>query len=308
MIITPTTPARPARVVVIPCSGAKRDAPAPAGELYIGSYHRACRATADALTQDSGLTLVLSARYGLVPLDRVLGPYEMTLSDRGAVNDLTLQAQARKLGIDAAQDVTVLAGAAYVTAARTVWPHAVAPLAGLGIGKQLQRLRDLRARAEKMRTAQPVETVFTHAPMYDVPSDYRQTARLFTVAVAGPGRAEGDPVELFVIEEYNSVRAWAKVLAWYMVENETPDAIVVGGESFDGAPDKTHGFVHDLRGEYARQEALDDLADQAAEQVDAFRESTADLADHSEAYEAALTEAAYSAWPLVLQAAANDGS
>ncbi|WP_228994709.1 DUF6884 domain-containing protein [Streptomyces sp. DH8] len=308
MIATPTSPARPARIVVIPCSGAKRDVPAPAGELYLGSYHRACRATADALTRDRGLTLVLSARYGLVPLDQVLEPYEMTFSDRGAVNDLTLQAQARRLGIDTVHDVTVLAGSAYVAAARTVWPHAVAPLAGLGIGKQLQRLRDLRARTEKMRTAQPVEPAFADAPMYDVPSDYQQAARPFTVAVAGPGRTEGDPVELFLIEEYNSARAWAKVLAWYMVENETPDAIVVGSESFDGAPDKAHGFVHDLRGEHARQEALDDLADQAAEQVDAFHESTADLADHSEAYETALAEAAYSAWPLILQVAANDGS
>ncbi|WP_208635502.1 hypothetical protein [Streptomyces griseus] len=164
-----------------------------------------------------------------------------------------------------------------------------------------------RCRKCSPRPAQPAED-FTHRPLYDVPNDYQQAARPFTVAVAGPGRAEGDPVELFLVEDYNSARAWAKVLAWYMVENETPDAIVVGSESFDGAPDKAHGFVHDLRGEYARQEALDDLADQAAEQVDAFRESTEDLADHSEAYETALTEAAYSAWPLVLQVAANDGS
>jgi hypothetical protein len=71
---------------------------APAGELYVGSYHRACRAAADALTEGGGTVLVLSARYGLVPLDQVLEPYDLTFSDRGAATDLYLQAQARKLG------------------------------------------------------------------------------------------------------------------------------------------------------------------------------------------------------------------
>ncbi|MFD9422253.1 MULTISPECIES: hypothetical protein [unclassified Streptomyces] len=154
---------------------------------------------------------------------------------------------------------------------------------------------------------QPAEE-FTHRPLYDVPNDYQQAARVFTVAVAGPGRAEGDPVEWFTVAEHNSARAWAKVLAWYMVETETVDAIVIGSRSFEGAPGKGLGFVHDLRAEYARQKALDDLADQAAELVDTFHADTTDLADQSQEHAAALADASYSAWPLVLQAAANDGS
>ncbi|WP_199570565.1 DUF6884 domain-containing protein [Streptomyces murinus] len=304
------------RVVVVPCSGKKQAVPAPAGEMYLGSYHRACRATADVLTADNGLVLVLSSRYGLVTLDEVLEPYEMTFRDRGAVSDLVLRAQARNLGVDSAQDVTVLAGADYVTAARSVWPHASAPLTGLGIGKQRQRLAELRARAERLRTAQPVEAAFTDAPMYEVPYDYRQMRRPYTVSVAGPGRHEGEPTTRFVVEEYKAEMAWAKVLAWYMVEYETVDAYVVAGESFEGAPAKGCGFFwQDLRAEYARQEALDDLADQAAEAVAAFHEQTRGLAaedgtareEQRAAYEAAVSDAAFAAWPLVLAVADNDG-
>ncbi|WTW95433.1 hypothetical protein OG216_19520 [Streptomycetaceae bacterium NBC_01309] len=140
------------RVVVIPCSVAKATEPAPAGELYVGSYHRACRATADALIADGGTILILSARHGLMPVGQVVAPYAMTWGDRGEVRDSTLQVQARKLGVAWARDVIVLAGAAYVTAARQVWPYATAPLAGLGIGRQRRRLVELRAEVEQTVT------------------------------------------------------------------------------------------------------------------------------------------------------------
>lgn len=136
--------AAPNRVVLIPCSAAKLSRPAPAAELYQGSYHKACRATAEFLTADGGTVLVISAKYGLVRLDWVLAPYEMTFRDPGCANGLLMRVQARQLHLDQATDVTVLASAAYVAAARTVWPHAEAPLTGLGIGQQLRRLVELR--------------------------------------------------------------------------------------------------------------------------------------------------------------------
>ncbi|MFD5570422.1 hypothetical protein [Streptomyces cadmiisoli] len=57
----PSTPAAPAGpVVVIPCGGAKLGHAAPAGHLYVGGYHRACRRAADALTARGGTVLLLS--------------------------------------------------------------------------------------------------------------------------------------------------------------------------------------------------------------------------------------------------------
>ncbi|WP_433856696.1 DUF6884 domain-containing protein [Streptomyces kronopolitis] len=330
MATAPPT-ARPGHVYVIPCSGKKLDRAAPARELYTGSYFLTCWRAAAVLAGDDGLVLVLSARHGLVTLDQVLEPYDTRFGDRDAVSDLLLAAQARKLGIQHARDVTVLAGAAYVQAARTVWPYAQAPLSGLGIGKQLQRLNDMRGAAEMDEltakcspaaekepepvTAQPVESVADRGPLYDVPDDYSQRVRTFAVTVAGPQRHDGEKPYTYVVSEHSTEKAWAKVLAWFMVEQETVDAHVVAGESFEGEPEAGCGyFWTDLRSEFARQEALDDLADQATEAVDAFRNATASLvrdgdviADQRTAYDTELGDASYAAWPLVLELAANDG-
>jgi hypothetical protein len=143
----PAEPAAPAGpVVLIPCGAAKQAQDAPAGELYTGSYHRACRRAADALTAQGGTVVVLSALYGLVPLDQVLAPYDLRMGQPGSVTPARLAEQARGLGLDQAADVTVLGGAAYTAAALTVWPEAATPLAGLGgMGYQLQALAAIAA-------------------------------------------------------------------------------------------------------------------------------------------------------------------
>ncbi|MEU3102943.1 DUF6884 domain-containing protein [Streptomyces griseoflavus] len=129
------------RVVIIPCGAAKLDREAPARELYTGSYHRACARAAAALTATGGTVVILSALHGLVPLDRVLAPYEMRMGAPGSVTADVLREQARELGLDRADDVTILAGLSYTAPALAVWPHAATPLAGLpGMGHQLRAL------------------------------------------------------------------------------------------------------------------------------------------------------------------------
>ncbi|MGJ3558932.1 DUF6884 domain-containing protein [Streptomyces sp. INA 01156] len=106
------------RLVVIPCAARKLGHPAPAGELYVGSYHRACRAAADQLTTSGGTVLILSGRYGLVPPSMVLQPYDTRIGDARSVSTDKLREQAGELGVDQAQDVTVLAGRVYAEACR----------------------------------------------------------------------------------------------------------------------------------------------------------------------------------------------
>ncbi|MFD0270911.1 DUF6884 domain-containing protein [Streptomyces sp. NPDC127106] len=141
------------RVVIVACGGRKavyadgirKGEPvigARAGELYVGSYHRAMRRAADVLTQGgrSGRVLILSAKYGLVKLDRHLLNYDLRAGDPGTVDGETLRRQAHELGISGAA-VTVLGGRAYVELAGEVWDDVAAPLAGArGIGEQLARL------------------------------------------------------------------------------------------------------------------------------------------------------------------------
>lgn len=125
-------------VVIIPCARRQLDTPAPAGELYApGSYHRASRRAAEAIVSEGGGTvLVLSGRHGLLPLDRVLSPYDQRLGRPGCVLPEQLREQARELGVADAPKVIVLAGRQYAAAAREVWPDCVWPLVGLGIGHQ----------------------------------------------------------------------------------------------------------------------------------------------------------------------------
>ncbi|PBC72379.1 hypothetical protein BX261_7252 [Streptomyces sp. 2321.6] len=135
-------------VIIVPCSGAKLTHRAAARDLYTGPYHVACRKAAEALTADGGLVLVLSAKYGLVPLDEEIEPYDMTMDDPEAITGAELQQQARAMGIHDAPQVTILAGAKYTARAQTVWPQAATPLAGRGIGRQKARLAAMARNGE----------------------------------------------------------------------------------------------------------------------------------------------------------------
>ncbi|MFZ3595081.1 hypothetical protein [Streptomyces sp. BH104] len=163
--------------------------------------------------------------------------------------------------------------------------------------------------------AHPIESIGADGPLYDVPSDYNQFERPFTVAVAGPGRFQGERPHVYVAAAYTAASAWAKVLGWYRVEYGSPDAYVVASQSFEGEPEPGSGrFWTDLRPEFARQEALDDLADQAAEVVACFEAGTYGmtrdgevLPDRRDEYGRALARAQEAGWPLVQQMAVNDG-
>ncbi|MEU4924604.1 DUF6884 domain-containing protein [Streptomyces parvus] len=144
----------PGPVVVVPCSGAKGDRPTEAGHLYTGSLHIHARRTADALTAAGGTVLILSSRYGLLPLHQVVAPYDMRMGDEGSVTADQLHDQAAELNLLDAQEVILLTPAAYTQRAAAVWPHAQTPLAHLGIGRQRGRLTALRtAAAEDFTTA-----------------------------------------------------------------------------------------------------------------------------------------------------------
>ncbi|MEU9141695.1 DUF6884 domain-containing protein [Streptomyces sp. NPDC048404] len=143
-------------LVIIPCGAAKLDHEAPAAELYTGSYHQACARAAAALTANGGTVLILSALHGLVPLDRVLAPYDMRMGAAGSVTPALLREQARELGLDRAADVTILAGLSYTAPALAVWPHAETPLAGLpGMGHHMRTLAAIATAEEAPATTGP---------------------------------------------------------------------------------------------------------------------------------------------------------
>lgn len=130
-------------LVVVPCGGRKLDRPAPAGELYVGSYHRACRAAADALQPRR--VLILSALHGLLELHQVVEPYDLRMGQPGSVTPARIRDQAAALGLLDAAPVVALAGRSYALPLLAAWPALMWPLAGsTGMGDQLGRLARIR--------------------------------------------------------------------------------------------------------------------------------------------------------------------
>ncbi len=134
-------------LVIIGCGSAKASEPRKARELYQGGYFKACLAAALAFTSEDRV-LILSGRHGFLRLDDEVQPYDQRVVDEGHVSDGKLVMQAEELGVAGSPRVIILAGKAYATAARKVWPRAEWPLQGVGIiGKQLAFLKKLREEA-----------------------------------------------------------------------------------------------------------------------------------------------------------------
>ncbi|MER6540051.1 DUF6884 domain-containing protein [Streptomyces sp900105755] len=131
------------QLVVIPCGSRKLGSPAPAADMYTGTYHRACRKAADTLRP--GLLLILSARHGLLDLDDVIEPYDTPHGAADAVTARVLLEQATARDIVGLDPVVALGGARHAGLVRAVWPHARTPLADArGMGEQMARLVAIR--------------------------------------------------------------------------------------------------------------------------------------------------------------------
>ena len=129
----------PHLVVVVPCGGRKRPHASPAGEMYVGSYHRACRRYAERVGADR--VLILSARHGLVGLDEVIEPYDLRMGQAGSMTGADVRRQAQELDLLDA-DAVLLGGREYAERGLAAWPAAFAPGAGCtGIGEQLARMK-----------------------------------------------------------------------------------------------------------------------------------------------------------------------
>lgn len=142
------------RIGLVACSKMKLARPAPARELYTSPLFRAasiyCEATYDRW-------LILSALHGLMEPDQVIEPYDVTLRGmpqarqlewiarvvaQGLARGWRLQCAPRPHGVPVSPDLWgdfvlyLHAGELY---RRAFWSDSVhVPLAGLGIGRQLQ--------------------------------------------------------------------------------------------------------------------------------------------------------------------------
>ena len=133
------------RIVLISCVSKKLSHNAKAKDLYISTLFKLNLKYAEKLEPDK--IFVLSAKYGLLPLDQEIEPYEQTLNNMRSSDvkewaNRVLEQINDVCSIDETE-FTFLAGEKY---RKYLMPHiknAQIPLEGLRIGEQLQRLKAL---------------------------------------------------------------------------------------------------------------------------------------------------------------------
>lgn len=133
------------RVVLISCVSKKLSRSAPAQELYVSPLFKLNLAYAKSLKPDA--MYVLSAKHGLLALTERIAPYNETLNTK---KDPTIRLWATKvlkqlsLENDLARDEFIfLAGERYRRHLISSIVHTKIPLQGLGLGKQLQFLKQV---------------------------------------------------------------------------------------------------------------------------------------------------------------------
>ncbi len=132
-----------ARIVLIACASKKQDTPAPARDLYTSALFQYAYQYATSLRPDA--IYILSALHGLVPASRVLAPYNqtlkrMTVTQRKAWADQVFR-DLRTVTDPEKDDFIILAGTAYRAFLTPRLANVTVPLEGMGIGKQLQWLK-----------------------------------------------------------------------------------------------------------------------------------------------------------------------
>lgn len=132
-------------VALVSCVKKKADRASAAEDLYLSPLFRGLRRYAE---RHANAWYILSAQYGLLRPDKIVSPYERTLNAMSASERVEWAARVQHELVDvlpAGTDITLLAGKRY---RERIEPFlrdrgfsVSIPLAGLGIGKQLQWLK-----------------------------------------------------------------------------------------------------------------------------------------------------------------------
>lgn len=129
-------------VCLVACSRRKLRFAAPARHLYAGTLFRKCLRYAEALAVDE--VFVLSAKHGLLSVDQVVEPYDVTMNemnrDEAKVWTLHVLDQLRQAADIDRDHFLILAGEAYRRGLEEHLAHVEVPMRGMGMGEQLQFL------------------------------------------------------------------------------------------------------------------------------------------------------------------------
>ena len=131
------------KIVLISCVKSKRKSPAKAKDLYTSTLFQSNLQYAYHLKPDA--IYILSAKYGLLDLDQIIAPYEMTLNtmtetEKKSWSRMVLDVLQKKADLKSDLFV-ILAGMNYRKYILSQLTNYEIPLEGLSFGRQLQELK-----------------------------------------------------------------------------------------------------------------------------------------------------------------------
>lgn len=119
----------PATLVLVPCAARKLTRSERAREIYDSDHFRLTLRAAEARARIvGGRVMILSAKYGLLNLDRVISPYDVAMGQAGAIDAAWLASQ---LAVQHVRTVEALLPSRYLAAMRSAVE--LLGLQGLGI-------------------------------------------------------------------------------------------------------------------------------------------------------------------------------
>ena len=131
------------KIVLVSCVKSKLKYPAKAKDLYTSTLFQSNLQYAYQLKPDA--IYILSAKYGLLDLDQMIAPYEMTLNTMTEAKKkiwsrMVLDALQKKANLESDLFI-ILAGMNYRKYLLPELTHYEIPLEGLSFGRQLQELK-----------------------------------------------------------------------------------------------------------------------------------------------------------------------
>lgn len=132
-------------IVFIGCGKKKNNKRCFAKEMYLGNYFTTCLDYAKTLTSEDNI-YILSAKYGVLSLDSIIEPYNVTLNDfnqqQNEVWKNMVVNQLKELKISSEESVTMLCGKNYYNNLLTYFHHIELPLKDLkGMGYQISFMK-----------------------------------------------------------------------------------------------------------------------------------------------------------------------
>lgn len=131
-------------IVFIGCVKTKEDHRCEAQDLYISPLFEKSFAYAQQLTSNGGHIYILSAKYHLLPIDKVISPYDLTLKDMTADEKKEWSDKVIKMcdnaGIKKDDRIIFLCGESYMHYLKEYFTNYEEPLKGLALGETMHWL------------------------------------------------------------------------------------------------------------------------------------------------------------------------